>query len=150
MRLGPSCQQNLNQASKTDFVKEVKLQERDELNRSTNFPKESNHVGASTIEELMWRISFSFPLNSEPTWAATVDFHKKTPFLEFILHKVVFWFLENAFQFHSVFLPAQSDPDSARGHKWVKSDYGRMPLKVASISNITKNGSYENVIITRQ
>ena len=75
---------------------------------------------------------------------------QKTPFLEFILHKVVFWFLENAFQFHSVFLPAQSDPDSARGHKWVKSDFGRMPLKVASISNITKNGSYENVIITRQ
>ena len=83
LRLGPSCQQNLNQASKTSFNKEVELQQNIEMNRNTNFPKESNHVGASTIEELMWRISFSFPLNSEPTWTATVDFrvfHKKTHF----------------------------------------------------------------------
>ena len=76
----------------TAFVKEVKLQERDELNRSTNFPKESNHVGASTIEELMWRISFSFPLNSEPTWAATVDFHKKHPFWNSYCTKLFFGF----------------------------------------------------------
>ena len=29
--------------------------------------------GASPMDELMFRISFSFPLNSEPTWTATVD-----------------------------------------------------------------------------
>ena len=46
---------------------------------------------------------------------------------------------ENVFQFHSVFLPAQLDPDCASGHKWVKSDFDGMPIRIANISNITMN-----------
>ena len=73
IEIGPFLSTKFESGFKNRFQKEVELQQNYEMNRNTNFPKESNHVGASTIEELMMRISFSFPLNSEPTWTATVD-----------------------------------------------------------------------------
>ena len=73
IEIGPFLSTKFESGFKNRFQKEVELQQNDEMNGNTNFPKESNHVEASTIEELMLRISFSFPLNSEPTWTATVD-----------------------------------------------------------------------------
>ena len=150
LRLGPSCQQNLNQASKTDFNKEVELQPNNEINRDTKFPM--NQTMSEPLQLKSWcgefPSAFLWTRNppGQPQWTLGC-FTKTTHFFGYsYCTKLFFWswgqyelMSENVFQFHSVFLPAQLDPDCASGHKWVKRDFGGMPLRIANISNITMN-----------
>ena len=134
LRLGPSCQQNLNQASKTDFNKEVELQQNNEMNRDTKFPM--NQTMSEPLQLKSWcgefPSAFLWTRNppGQPQWTLRC-FTKNILFWLFILHKVVFWswgqyelMSENVFQFHSVFLPAQLDPDKCKwaqmGEKWFR------------------------------
>ena len=84
LRLGPSCQQNLNQASKTDFNKEVELEQNNELNRDTKFPM--NQTVSEPLQLKSWcgefPSAFLWTRNppGQPQWTLGC-FTKKTHFL---------------------------------------------------------------------